>query len=261
MSRLGALQGLEDIDVAVLAGGLGTRIRAVLGDVPKILAPVSGGRPFLDVLLEWLRGFGARRVVLGLGHLGDRVVGYLERNPAVAAGIEVVPVIEPAPLGTAGAVRFMRPYLTSDPVFILNGDTFVEADVAAFVAGHRAEGCDISLLCAAVESVARFGSVEVDSLGKVRRFVEKDEARQGPGLISAGMYLFSAAQLNFLAAGSGTSLERDVLQAQPPGTIRAETTQGRFIDIGTPDSLAAAQYVIPDTISISGQALFEESQS
>lgn len=235
--------GLHGVDVAVLAGGLGTRIRAVLGDVPKVLAPV-GERPFLDLLLDWLRGFGARRVVLGLGHLGDRVVAYLEQNPAVAAGLEVIPVIEPKPLGTAGAVRYLHPHLTSDPVFVLNGDTFLDADLHRFVAGHRASGCGISLLCAAVDSIARFGSVEVDEQERVRRFVEKDETQDRPGLISAGMYLFAAAQLDALMAGSGPSLERDVLQVQPPGQIRAEITRGRFIDIGTPDSLAAAPGVI-----------------
>lgn len=244
MTASGNARSLSDVDTVVLAGGLGTRIRAVLGDVPKVLAPV-GGRPFLDLLLDWLRGFGARRVVLCLGHLGDRVVAHLNDHPGIAAGLEVVPVIEPAPLGTAGAVRHVRPHLSSDPVFVLNGDTFLDADLAGFVAGHRAAGRPISLLCAEVDSVARFGSVEVDGRGLLRRFVEKDAAGDRPGLINAGMYLFSAQALELLMACDGPSLERDLLQRQPTGTIRAEIVRGRFIDIGTPDSLAMAPQVIP----------------
>ena len=233
--------GLSGVDVAVLAGGLGTRIRAVLGDVPKILAPVEG-RPFLDYLLAWLRGHGASRVVLSLGHLADRVVDHLERNPP--PGMEVIPVVEPRPLGTGGAIRHIRASLRSDPVFILNGDTFLDADLAGFVARHRAAGGDISLLCAEVESAARFGSVDVDDAGYVRRFVEKGLGRDGPGLISGGMYLFSAAALDALLGGAGPSLERDFLQAQPAGTIRSETAGGSFIDIGTPESLAQAAAVV-----------------
>lgn len=231
------------IDVAVLAGGLGTRLRSALGeDVPKVLAPI-GGRPFLDHLIDWLKGFGARRVVLCLGHLADRVIAHLDAHPA--EGIEVAFVIEPEPLGTAGAIRFARSQLTSDPVLVLNGDTFFDADVPGALARHRAEDRRISMLCAEVPSIARFGGVERDERGRVVRFVEKDPAADRPGLVNAGMYLFSQAMLDEIARAAGPSLERDVLQVQPPGTIHAEVARGRFIDIGTPESLAAAAHVLP----------------
>lgn len=234
--------GLAGIDVAVLAGGLGTRIRAVLGDVPKVLAPIDG-RPFLDHLLDWLKGHGAGRVVLCLGHGAARVSDHLAARPP--SGIEVVPVIEPEPLGTAGALRFARPHLGSDPVFALNGDTFLDADLSGFVARHRDSGAGLSLLCAEVPSIARYGSVEIDEGGHVRRFVEKDETLDRPGAVSAGMYLMSAAMLDRLAAMPGPSLERDFLQVLPAGAIRAEVSRGAFIDIGTPPSLAEAANVIP----------------
>lgn len=239
---------LAGIDVVVLAGGLGTRIRAVLGDVPKVLAPV-GDRPFLDLLLDWLRAYGARRVVLCLGHLASRVIEHLESRPA--DGLTVVPVIEPAPLGTAGAIRFAAPQLGSDPVFVLNGDTFVEADIAGFVGRHRSSGAFLSLLCAKVPSIARFGSLELDERGYVARFAEKDASLDRPGLISGGMYLFSADALAALGRLDGPSLERDFLETRPPGTIRAEVTDGRFIDIGTPDSLAGALSVIAPILASS----------
>lgn len=233
---------LSGVDVAVLAGGLGTRIRAVLGDVPKVLAPV-GGRPFLDHLLDWLRGQGVRRVVLCLGHLAGRVEAHLAANPP--DGIEVATVVEPEPLGTAGALRFARPHLRSDPVLAMNGDTFLEADLPAFLAGHLAERAEVSLLCVEVPSVARYGSVELDGRGRVARFVEKDPAAERPGLVSGGVYLLSAAALDRLAAGTGPSLERDFLEAQAPGTIRAQAVRGRFVDIGTPPSLRAAEHIVP----------------
>ena len=122
----------------MLAGGLGTRIRPVLGDTPKLLAPI-GGRPYLWYLLEWLRKFGARRIVLGLGHGAGAVLDYLRAQPA--ADLDIVTVVEPSPLGTAGAIRFARAHLRSDPVLVLNGDTFVNADLCAS-AGPPAAKCD-----------------------------------------------------------------------------------------------------------------------
>ena len=236
-----ASKALEDIDVVILAGGLGTRIQAVLGNVPKVLAPI-GGRPFVEYVLEWLRKFGARRVVLSLGHLANAVTDYLERRPA--DGLRLVPIIEPAPLGTAGALRFARLQLQSDPVLVINGDTFFDADLGGFVARHRSSHAAISLLCTEVESIARYGSLDLDANRHVNRFVEKNAEADRPGVVSAGIYLISAAILDDIARSSDPSLERDYLQRLPAGTIRADLVRGSFIDIGTPGSLADALDVI-----------------
>lgn len=232
---------LEDVDVLVLAGGLGTRIREVLGDVPKVLAPING-RPFLDYVLDWLTSFGAQRVVLCLGHLAGRVTAHMDKRHK--DGVEIVPVIEPEPLGTAGALRLARAQLGSDPVLVMNGDTFLYADLDGFLRRHRAVGVGLSLLCAEVPSIARFGSIEVDSNGRIARFVEKDLAQERPGLVSAGMYLVSQAMLDELMRRQGPSLERDFLQSLPAGTIRAELSRCQFIDIGTPESLAEAGAIL-----------------
>src|ERR1700722_10492320 len=87
-------QCLKDIDVFVIAGGLGTHMGTVLGNVPKLLAPISG-RPYLVYLLDWLRRFGAARVILGLGHQAQAVVDFLSRNVAAWDGFTVETVIEP----------------------------------------------------------------------------------------------------------------------------------------------------------------------
>ena len=130
---------LKDIDVVVLAGGLGTRIRDTLGDTPKLLAPV-GGTPFLDLLIRRLKSCQARRLVLGLGHLADRVAAHLDANPPDA--IEVVTAVEPEPLGTAGALRFVRTHIRTDPVMVMNGDSFF-ADVRVRGTAELALGIDV----------------------------------------------------------------------------------------------------------------------
>ena len=237
---------LADIDVAVLCGGLGTRLRSVLGETPKILAPVAG-RPFLDHLLAWLASFGARRVVLCLGFRATAVLEHIASHPF--PGVEVVTSMETEPLGTAGALRLALPHLRSDPVLVMNGDTFVDADLGAFAAAHRARKAAASILCATVPSTARYGRLDIDGAGRIRRFSEKDPADSRPGPINAGLYLFSRAWLADFARGTGASLERDVFAASAPGTFDAIAADGlTFIDIGTPESFAEADRVV-------GQAL------
>ena len=232
---------LNDIDVIILAGGLGTRIRDTLGDTPKLLASVND-RPFLDFLIGRLKGFGARRLVLGLGHLGERVEEHLKSHPP--EGLDIVTLIEPEPLGTAGALRFIAPHVESDPVMVMNGDSFIGADLCDFVQAHRRSDAEGSILATEVEDTAEFGRLKVSPEGRVLEFSEKDSGQTGPGLINAGVYLFSDQMMKRIAAMEGPSLETDVFEALPPGTLHAVTSNGAFIDIGTPEDLARAADVL-----------------
>jgi NDP-sugar pyrophosphorylase family protein len=235
------MAGLDGIDVVVLAGGLGTRIKGVLGDTPKVLAPING-RPFLDHLLNHLATLGAGRAVLSLGHLAGKVLDHLAATPSP---LPVATVIEPAPLGTGGALRLVSSELTSDPVMLLNGDTWLEVDFAAFLAAHRQAGRLCSILCVAVADVSRYGRVEIAADGSLAAFTEKDPAFAGPGWINGGAVLFSREALALLAASVGPSIERDFLATLPPGSIHAHQASGTFIDIGTPASLAEAPSLLP----------------
>lgn len=232
---------LEALDIFVLAGGLGTRIRPALGDLPKLLAPISG-RPYLAYLLDWLERFGARRVVLGLGHRAGAVIAHLNAQPP--GRIDVATVVEPSPLGTAGAIRFARSALKSDPVLIMNGDSLTDADLCAFVERHRSSGATGTLLCAEVDDGSRYGRVELDRHGRITGFAEKDASFHGRALISAGVYLLSARLLDEIASGSAASLERDVFECLPAGTLAAFSGRFQFIDIGTPQSLERAGEVL-----------------
>lgn len=233
------------IDVAVLAGGLGTRLSPVLPELPKVLAPVEG-RPFLDHLLDFLEGQGARRVILCLGHKAEAVLAHQAAHPR--PGLEVVPVVEPGPLGTAGAVAHALPALASDPVLVMNGDTFVEADLRGFLDAHRAAGAAASILCAHVPDSGRYGSLTIDAADRVAGFREK-RPDAGAGWINAGVYLFGRAVLARIGALGTGSLERDVLEAMAPGSLLAVRAGRTFIDIGTPDSLARAGTVIGRGVS------------
>ena len=209
----------------------------MVSDVPKLLAPISG-RPFFAYLLDWLRSFGARRIVLALGHQARAVVEYLAANPIGAPLIE--PIIEPEPLGTAGAIRFARRHLRTDPVLVVNGDTLTDADLCGLVARHHQARACATVLCAEVDDASRYGRVVLDPRGHIAHFVEKDASYRGRALINAGSCLISAVLLNSIAAGTAFSLERDVFERLPSGSLAAWPAKFNFIDIGTPESFALA---------------------
>jgi mannose-1-phosphate guanylyltransferase len=232
---------LGTVDVLVLAGGLGTRIQPVLGDTPKLLAPI-GGRPFLSYLMRWLGNFGTRRVVLALGHGASVVQDYLRDSSDSA--LDIVTVVEPRPLGTAGAVRFARTQLRTDPVLVMNGDSFVDADLCRFLAFHREAGANGTVLCGRVEHAGRYGRIEIDENARIRAFVEKDPAFRGPAVVNCGVYLLSGTLLDAIVTMPGPSLERDVFERLPTSALAAFGGPFSFIDIGTPETLAAAAAVL-----------------
>ncbi len=232
---------LGNVDVVVLAGGLGTRIRPILGDVPKLLAPIND-RTYLDYLCEWLAGFGATRLVLSLGHLADRVVSYVEQNSC--PGLTIDTVIEETPRGTAGALRLVRPQVRSSTALVMNGDSWIGADLGKFVESHNKHKVAATLMCVRVDESGRYGRVDVDEHGFISAFREK-QADDGPGLINAGVYAFSKAGWDLIDACDGPSLERDVFSTQAVSTLAAyDAGAVPFIDIGTPESLQAAARII-----------------
>ena len=228
---------LNDIDVLVLAGGLGTRLRSVLTDKPKLLAPIAG-RTYLDNLFDWLAHFGTRRAVLALGYRAEAINEYVARHPPRLIAIETI--VEPHPLGTAGAIRFARLKLRTDPVLILNGDSFAEVDLCRFCQYHRTVGSIGTVLCATVENAGRYGRVQVDADGAIVNFTEKDAGFCGAAPVNAGMYILSAKLLDSIASGTATSLEKHVFEHLPPRSLAAFGECSNFIDIGTPESLAMA---------------------
>jgi mannose-1-phosphate guanylyltransferase len=222
---------LAEIDVLILAGGLGTRLAGVLDGRPKVLAPV-GDKVFLDILLARLARFGATRVILSLGHLASAVQAHLAGRPKVET------IVESEPRGTAGAIRLARPKLRSSTALVLNGDSLVDADLCDFVAAHCSSGMEATLLCTRVPDAARFGTVEV-AKGRIQRFHEKMGYAE-PGTINAGIYAMGQPMLARIETMSGPSLERDIFQKLPAGTLGAYVGDFSFIDIGTPEDLARA---------------------
>jgi NDP-sugar pyrophosphorylase family protein len=227
--------GAPRVEAAILAGGLGTRLAACVADRPKVLADVRG-RPFLTYLLDQLAASGVERAVLCTGYRGDMVEAALG---ARRGALELAYSREREALGTGGALRLALGELRSKTVLVLNGDSFVEADLRELCAVHGAGGALGTLLLTEVEDAGRYGRVELDGAGRISAFREKSAG--GRGWINAGVYALERELLERIPAGRKLSLERDILPGWVPLGLRGHVTRGRFIDIGTPESYAAAQ--------------------
>ncbi len=225
----------EDVTALILAGGLGMRLRLALGDGPKVLAPVRG-RPFIHYLLEQLARAGLQRVVMLTGYRADQVEKTLGPSQA---GLRLSYACEPRPLGTAGALRAALPHITTPQALLLNGDSYCGVDLAALAKFHCCRRSDASLALARVDDAGRFGRVRTTSHGRITGFVEKQSG--GPGWINAGVYLLQRLLIEALPARAPLSLERDVLpEWLPARRVFGFACSQRFLDIGTPDSYAAA---------------------
>lgn len=227
----------DGVTAAVLAGGFGTRLRSVVSDLPKVLAPVNG-RPFLAYLLERLERAGVKETVLLVGFKADMVqAAFGDRFGAMRVAYST----ETEPLGTAGAVRLALPLLTNQTVLMMNGDSYCDLDFSAFLRCHREHDGGATLTLTHVDNASRFGRVHVDTADRVVRFEEKDPV-PAPGWINAGIYLFQRELIEGIATGKAVSLERDVLpEWVAKQKVRAFRGGGRFIDIGVPESYGAAE--------------------
>ena len=218
----------------VLAGGFGTRLRQVVADVPKPMAPVAG-RPFLELVLNNLASKGFTKVVLSVGFMAEKISGHFGHG---YAGLELAYAIEDHPLGTGGGVRMAMNHITDDHVFVLNGDTFLDLEVALVEQHWQGQKRPI-IIGREVPDTVRYGRL-LSSNGAATGFTEKGVV--GPGLINAGCYVLNRAQLNEFAQNTPFSLETDFLSpAVAQGEFDVFVTTGTFIDIGIPEDYARAQ--------------------
>jgi dTDP-glucose pyrophosphorylase len=218
----------------LLVGGLGTRLGAKTRDTPKPLLPIAG-RPFLGWLIDELRRHGLSDILLLAGFRGDQIVEAL----GDAGDVEVL--VEPSPLGTGGALRFAVERL-DERFFCLNGDSLFDINLWDLAAS--APDAEAILAIRPVADVSRFGAVSLDG-DHIVGFAERS-AVSGPGLINAGVGVFSKAILGRIAPGRATSLEAEIY----PALVADRRLLGRaydapFIDIGVPDDLARAQTFVP----------------
>lgn len=223
----------------LLAGGKGTRLGSLTASTPKPLMDIGQGRVFLDLLIDNIIRQGFEQILILAGHFGEQVVARYHGKTIRGCALSVV--IEPAPMGTGGALRWSRAMLESE-FFLANGDTYFDICYRRIEQAMRAEiDTDAAIALRHVEDAGRYGSIELSGL-RIARFSEKT-ASPVPvaGLINGGVYLLSRALVETFPAGE-LSLETEVFpKLATERRMVGQASTGYFIDIGLPETLQQAR--------------------
>ena len=216
--------------ILVLAGGLGTRLRPLTTDLPKVLVPTLG-RPFLEFVLDDFARQGFDDFVISVGFLADQVQAHF--GDGSAFGYRVRYAREKEPLGTGGAVRLALGMLRGTFILV-NGDTLLEVDLDALLSDHRAGGCGMTMAATFVPDRGRYGTLRMDD-DRVAGFDEKQPGA-GPGWINGGV---AALEPSFFdGAPQGPFSMEQAWLPQKLGHIAVHKTRGFFVDMGTHQALS-----------------------
>jgi len=226
----------------ILVGGLGTRLRSALPDLPKPMAPVRN-RPFLEYLLADLKKSGIQNIVFCVGHQAEKIEEYF--GDGARFGVQVEYSRERELLGTAGAMKLAQMLVHSNDFLLLNGDCYNAVDFQSLLAQHRSTPAAATLVAAHLEDRARFGSLKIGGDNRILAFEEKGAAT-GAGYINAGYYALNKSVFDLIPKGEVCSLERDVFpQVLAKQAMFAFKNQGAFIDIGLPEEWRRAENLLP----------------
>jgi histidinol-phosphate phosphatase family protein len=233
---------LRVTDAIILCGGLGSRLRGVLGDRPKCMALLHN-RPFLEWKLLSLAAQGVKRVVLATGHRAEAVRDHF--SDGTWRGLELAFSNEETPLGTGGAVRRAAQLVHARELLVLNGDSYCTFDLCELSRVHRLNDAVATLWLEEIDGTGQFGGVEIGNKGIVTGFWER-RGNGGSGLVNAGVYLLQRELLLSIPTES-FSLEKDLFPGLVGQGLYSCTGDGFLVDIGTPESLRDAERLLTDT--------------
>jgi len=226
----------SDIDIAILAGGLGTRLRPLMEDRPKVMVEIND-RPFLEYILDQIILWGGRRVILCTGYLGDQILSKLGNT---YRGVQLIYSEEKSPMGTGGALRMALHLFHSESVLVINGDSYCQTNLKSFLEWHFLKDAMATLMLVESHDTQRYGKVEVNGDGIILKFEEKTKS-EGSGWINAGFYLFRQGFIKSIPPERPVSLEREIFPSWIGQGLYGYKSHGQFIDIGTPESYQAAK--------------------
>jgi len=223
-------------EAIILAGGLGTRLRSVVSELPKCMAPVAG-KPFLHYVIAHLQKKGVDKFIFSIGYKSEAIVNYLNEQYSI---LNIQYSIEDEPLGTGGAIKLACNKTTEKNILVLNGDTLFSIDVLKLSALHELNNADCTLSLKPMQNFDRYGVVELNNDLSVASFKEKQFYKSG--LINGGVYALNAEKFVTEKLPEKFSFEKDYLEKfytkrKMYGFVQDEY----FIDIGIPEDYERAQ--------------------
>jgi len=218
----------------ILAGGKGTRLSPYTTVFPKPLMPI-GETPILEIILRQLARRGFTHATLAVGYLAELIEAFFNHGDRV--GIDLAYCREETPLGTAGPLKLIDGL--TEPFLVMNGDVLCTLDYAAFLDRHVESGAVASVATFVRENRVDFGVVEANEAGHITGYLEKPVSEY---LVSMGVYAFSPSALDLIEAGERLDFPDLVLRMLDAGlTVRSETFDGYWLDIGRSEDLERAQ--------------------
>ncbi len=244
-----ALLNPESMDVVILCGGQGTRLKKVISDRPKPMAEINH-RPFLDILIDYIAKQGFKRFILCTGYRGDVIRKYYEKINVQKTFIFSE---EKVSLGTGGAIKNAEILIQSSVFLAMNGDSFCKLNMHNFLAFHASKKA-FACIALTKKRSADCGAVQINDDYRLISFQEKRQAEK-EGLVSAGFYLFNREMLSLIPAHRSYSLEYELF----PALVHTKDVYGfpanqELIDIGTPERYEFAQKVFTNITYLNHEA-------
>jgi D-glycero-alpha-D-manno-heptose 1-phosphate guanylyltransferase len=226
---------MQQHSIIILAGGLGTRLRSVISDLPKCMAPVNG-KPFIDYVINYFQQQGINDFIVSVGYKYEAIEQYL-KNELSTVNYQLS--IEEEPLGTGGAIKKACALAKNKNVFVTNGDTLFKANTSSLQNFHQQKNADCTLALKPMKNFERYGVIELNDDDSIKSFKEKKYYDQG--LINGGLYMLNVG--SFLSASfpekfsfETAYLEKYYNQHKMFGLIQDKY----FIDIGIPEDYERA---------------------
>lgn len=229
-----------NVDVVILCGGKGARLRKITKGIPKPMVKM-GDRPFLGILIDYLSGFGIKRFILATGYRGKVIKDYFRRHKKKGLRILISP--EKNFLGTGGALKNAKRLIHSDPFIVLNGDSIFRFDPADLLDFHRDKGSLISMVITRLYEDKDAGMVKINRASRITRFLEKQEFSSS-GYKNCGLYVCGRKILDRLPFRREFSLENDFFPKIVNNKFYGYIINEPFIDIGTPARYKKADKVL-----------------
>jgi D-glycero-alpha-D-manno-heptose 1-phosphate guanylyltransferase len=222
-------------EAIILAGGLGTRLRPVVSDVPKCMALVNG-KPFLHYVIDYYKKIGIEHFIFSVGYLHEVIERYLNENyPDLNYDIS----FETEPLGTGGAIKLACNKNSQTNVLVCNGDTFYKVDLSMLNSFHEEKKAACTLCLKPMQNFDRYGVVELNEDQSVKSFKEKKFYEKG--LINGGVYALNTKEFLKNNLPEKFSFEKDYLEKNVQHQLYGLKQDAYFIDIGIPEDYEKAQ--------------------
>jgi D-glycero-alpha-D-manno-heptose 1-phosphate guanylyltransferase len=223
-------------EAIILAGGLGTRLRSAVPDLPKCMAPVKG-KPFLSYVIGYYTNQGIEKFIFSLGYKNNLITDYLLQH---FSKLDYTTVVETEPLGTGGAIKLACTKAVEKTVLVLNGDTLFKIQADKLAAFHHLCGAHCTLSLKPMHQFSRYGVVELNRDYRIKSFREKQYYEEG--LINGGVYALHAGRFLEEPLPEKFSFEKDYLeQFFDKRRIFGVVQDEYFIDIGIPEDYERAQ--------------------